>query len=72
MGEEGVKFITEKQELFTKIKNKGVIKSHLELLDAIQIMNSTILGLSDKDKIQLDDIIRKSMLMKIATTTKST
>jgi hypothetical protein len=65
MGAVGVKFIAEKLALFGKIKSKGVIKSRLEILEAIEIMNSSILGLSDEDKEELKEIIGRSMLMRI-------
>ena len=65
MGAVGVKFIAEKLALIGKIKSKGVIKSRLEILEAIEIMNSSILGLSDADKEELKEIIGRSMLMRI-------
>lgn len=65
MGEEGVAFIDKKIKLYNIIKKKGFIKSRLEILDAIEIMNSFVLGLSDDDKNELKEIIDKSMLDRI-------
>jgi hypothetical protein len=62
MGEDGVAFIDKKIKLYNIIKKKGFIKSRLEILDAIEIMNSFVLGLSDDDKNELKEIIDKSML----------
>ena len=65
MGEDGVAFIDKKIKLYNIIKKKGFIKSRLEILDAIEIMNSFVLGLSDDDKNELKEIIDKSMLDRI-------
>ncbi len=65
MGEDGVAFINKKIKLYNTIKKKGFIKSRLEILDAIEIMNSFVLGLSDDDKNELKEIIDKSMLDRI-------
>lgn len=65
MGEDGVAFIDKKIKLYNIIKKKGFIKSRLEILDAIEIMNSSVLGLSDDDKNELKEIIDKSMLDRI-------
>ena len=65
MGEDGVAFINKKIKLYNTIKKKGFIKSRLEILDAIEIMNSFVLGLSEDDKNELKEIIDKSMLDRI-------
>lgn len=65
LGEDGVAFINKKIKLYNTIKKKGFIKSRLEILDAIEIMNSFVLGLSDDDKNELKEIIDKSMLDRI-------
>lgn len=61
MGEDGIAFIDEKLKLYNTIKKRGFIKSRLEILDAIEIMNSFVLGLSNNDKKELKEIIGKSM-----------
>jgi len=65
MGEDGIAFIDKKIKLYNTIKKKGFIKSRLEILDAIEIMNSFVLGLSDDDKNELKEIIDKSMVDRI-------
>jgi hypothetical protein len=65
LGEDGVAFINKKIKLYNTIKKKGFIKSRLEIIDAIEIMNSFVLGLSDDDKNELKEIIDKSMLDRI-------
>lgn len=61
MGEDGIAFIDEKLKLYNTINKRGFIKSRLEILDAIEIMNSFVLGLSNNDKKELKEIIGKSM-----------
>ena len=56
MGEDGIAFIDEKLKLYNTIKKRGFIKSRLEILDAIEIMNSFVLGLSNNDKKELKEI----------------
>lgn len=65
MGEKGIAFMDKKLELYNKIKKRGFIKSRLEILDAIEILNSEVLGLNDSDKSELKEIIGKSMLARI-------
>jgi hypothetical protein len=65
MGAEGISFFDKKIKLYSKIKTRGFIKSSLELNDAIEILNSQVLGLTIQDKIELKDIIAKSMLARI-------
>ena len=65
MGEEGIAFLEKKIKLYNSIKERGFIKSSIEINDAIEIMNSRGLGLSDTDKTELKDIITKSMLARI-------
>jgi hypothetical protein len=65
LGDEAVNFIEKKQNLYKSIMKKGFIKSRLEILDAIEIANSEILGLTDDEKIELNKIIHQSMLSRI-------
>ena len=57
--------ILEKKNLYEKIMNKGIIKSRVEINEAIEILNSDLLELSDSEKIVLKKIIADSMLIRI-------
>ena len=50
---------------YNSIKKNGFIKSRLEINDAIEIMNSDILGLTQDDKDKLNAIIKNSMFQRI-------
>lgn len=65
LNEEKTFLIDKKNKLFHKIIGKGIIDSRLMLNDAIAIQNSEILGLDQKEKNKLKEIILLSMQKRI-------
>ncbi|HEY5461793.1 MAG TPA: hypothetical protein VIJ95_00935 [Hanamia sp.] len=57
--------IEQKISQYNLIRKKGFIKSRLEINDAIEIMNSDILGLTQENKDELNTILKNSMLGRI-------
>ena len=65
LGSNVEKLVDLKLEKYYTIKNRGIIKSSIELNDAIEIANSDILGLSEEEIIAFRKIISNSMVAKI-------
>lgn len=57
--------IIDKKRLYEKVKATGIIKSRMQINEMIEILNSDILELTESDKIELKNIISKSMLIRI-------
>jgi hypothetical protein len=65
LGEDKSFIIDNKLRLYHDIKAKGFIKSRNVINDAIIILNSDILGLTQTEKDELKNIIAKSMMSRI-------
>jgi len=57
--------IFDKKNLYDKVKTKGIIKSRIKINEMIEILNSDILELTESDKIELKNIISKSMFIRL-------
>ncbi len=60
-----ISLIDKKIKIFKDILSKGIIKSRIQINDAIEIANSEILGLSENEKLELHEIILESMSIRI-------
>jgi hypothetical protein len=65
LGEDKSSLIDKKLKLYRDIKEKGFIKSRIVIGDAIEIANSDILGLTQAEKDELQNIISDSMSARI-------